>query len=150
VIDAPVGEVWTLVSDPHHLPRWWPRTTRVENVHRVPGGRRSHWTLVMSTKSGRPVRADYRCTSSAEGERYVWEQEVADTPFERIVNRAGLEIRLRREGGATEVTLESEQGLRGLSRLGSPMMRRATRRTLTYALDGLERALVGGEDGEAP
>ncbi|MGH2855564.1 MAG: SRPBCC family protein, partial [Solirubrobacteraceae bacterium] len=31
-IAAPAGEVWELVSDPHHLPRWWPRVARVEGV----------------------------------------------------------------------------------------------------------------------
>jgi uncharacterized protein YndB with AHSA1/START domain len=150
VIDADVGEVWALISDPYHLPRWWPRATRVENVHQVPGGRRSHWTLVLSTKSGKPVRADYRCTSSAEPKRYAWEQDVADTPFERIVRRSGMEILLRGADGGTEVTLESEQALRGLSRLGSPMMRRANKRTLAEALDGLESALGGGEEAPAP
>ena len=29
---APAHEVWRIVSDPYHLPRWWPRTQRVENV----------------------------------------------------------------------------------------------------------------------
>ncbi len=148
VIDAPVGEVWTLVSDPYHLPRWWPRATRVENVHRVPGGTRSHWTLVLSAKSGRPVRADYKCTGASNRERYAWEQDVADTPFERILKGSRVEIRLQGEDGSTEVTLESKQALRGLSRLGAPMMRRANGRMLADALDGLERALRGGEEGE--
>jgi hypothetical protein len=35
------------------------------------------------------------------------------------------------------------QVLRGLSRLGSPLMRRATSRTVSEALEGLDRALVG-------
>jgi hypothetical protein len=40
------------------------------------------------------------------------------------------------------VTLASSERLRGLSRLGSPMMRRATKRRLDDALDGIEQALV--------
>jgi hypothetical protein len=40
------------------------------------------------------------------------------------------------------VTLESRQVLRGLSRLGSPMMRRATRRTLDEALEDLDAAVA--------
>ena len=79
-IDAPAAEVWALVSDPYNLPRWWPRTTRVENVERTKAGKRSQWTKVLETAEGRGVRADYRCISSAEGERYVWEQQLADTP----------------------------------------------------------------------
>ena len=31
----------------------------------------------------RHLRADFRCVSSAERERYVWEQELEGTPFER-------------------------------------------------------------------
>jgi uncharacterized protein YndB with AHSA1/START domain len=148
IIPATAREVWALVSDPYHLPRWWPRATRVENVRGGRGARRSHWTLVLGTKSGRPVRADYVCTSAATGQRFVWEQEVAETPFERIVRSSELEIGLRADDAETEVTLQSTQSLRGLSRLGSPMMRRATKRTLGEALDGIERALTGGEEAE--
>ena len=146
-IAASAQEIWSVISDPYHLPRWWPRTTRVENVSPVEGkGRR--WTQVLQTRDGRGVRADYRCISAAAGERYVFEQELEDTPFEGIMRRAATEIRLSPQDGETEVTLASEQRLKGLSRLGSPMMRRATRRTLSEALKGLERA-VGGEPAEA-
>ncbi|HYU60624.1 MAG TPA: SRPBCC family protein [Solirubrobacterales bacterium] len=142
VIDTPVESVWAVVSDPYHLPRWWPRAIRVENVRGGSGERRSHWTTVLSTQSGRPVRADFRCLSSSAQERFVWEQELSDTPFERILRSSVLEIHLRPEGSRTEVELRSRQSLRGLSRLGSPMMRRATGRTLASALDALEDALA--------
>jgi uncharacterized protein YndB with AHSA1/START domain len=33
-----VDEVWNLISDPYNLPRWWPRTSRVESVDRKPEG----------------------------------------------------------------------------------------------------------------
>jgi uncharacterized protein YndB with AHSA1/START domain len=141
-IAAPVGEVWKLVSDPYALPRWWPRTTRVENVDRKGGGRRSQWTKVLATAEGRGVRADYRCLSSAEGERYVWEQELEGTPFERHLKALRVEIGLRQRDGDTEVSLTEEQSLRGMSKLGSPLMRRARRGALDEALDGIERALT--------
>lgn len=141
-IAAPVGEVWKLVSDPYALSRWWPRTTRVENVDRKGGGRRSQWTKVLATAEGRGVRADYRCLSSAEGERYVWEQELEGTPFERHLKASRVEIRLRQRGGGTEVSLTEEQSLRGMSKLGSPLMRRARGEALNEALDGIERALT--------
>jgi uncharacterized protein YndB with AHSA1/START domain len=141
VIDAPRQRVWDLVSDPHHLPRWWPRTGRVEEVHQAPGGRRSRWTTVLQTERGSGVRADYRCTSAAVGERYVWEQEVQGTPFQKILRSALLEIRLQPHDSRTEVTLTAIERLRGLSRLGSPMMRRAVRQRLDEALDGLQRAV---------
>jgi uncharacterized protein YndB with AHSA1/START domain len=140
VIDAPVESVWAVVSDPYHLPRWWPDTIRVENVR---GGKgRRQWTSVLETKSGRGVRADFRCISSAAEERFVFEQEVADTPFERILRNSVTEVHLARKGASTEVRIESRQTLRGLSRLGSPMMRRATSRKLELALDGLEEAVA--------
>jgi uncharacterized protein YndB with AHSA1/START domain len=143
VIDAPVEAVWSVVSDPYHLPRWWPRVTRVEDVQGT--GSRARWTAVLGTEAGRGVRADYRCISAAENQRYLWEQEVVDTPFERILRAARTEVLLRPVGAGTEVTLRIRQALRGLSRLGGPLMRRATARTLTEALSGLERALVSDE-----
>ena len=141
-IAAPVGDVWGLVSDPYSLPRWWPRTGRVENVERRAGGRRSQWTKVLETAEGRGVRADYRCLSSAERERYVWEQQLDGTPFARHLRASRVEIALRERDGGTEVTLTSVQALRGLSRLGSPMMRRGQGAILDEALNGIERALT--------
>ena len=41
------------------------------------------------------MRADFRCLSAAEGERYVWEQQLEGTPFERHLRAAELEIGLR-------------------------------------------------------
>jgi uncharacterized protein YndB with AHSA1/START domain len=140
-ISASPQEVWELVSDPYSLPRWWPRTSRVESVDLKPEGRRSQWTKVLQTAEGRGVRADFRCLSSAEGERYVWEQQLEGTPFERHLRSSKVEVALRGGEGTTEVSLSSEQKLRGLSRLGSPMMRGGQGKILDEALDGLERAL---------
>ncbi|HET7574927.1 MAG TPA: SRPBCC family protein [Solirubrobacterales bacterium] len=142
-IAAPVEEVWELVSDPWSLPRWWSRTSRVEGVDRKPGGKRSQWTKVLETAEGRGVRADYRCVSSAEGERYVWEQQLAGSPFERHLRSSTVEIGLRAVDGGTEVSIAAEQKLRGMSRLGSPMMRGGQGKILDEALDGLETVLGG-------
>lgn len=142
-IAAPVEEVWELISDPYSLPRWWPRTSRVESVDRKPEGKRSQWTKVLETAEGRGVRADYRCLSSAEGERYVWEQQLAGSPFERHLRSSVVEIGLRSEADGTVVSLTSDQKLRGMSRLGSPMMRGGQGKILDQALDGLEAALGG-------
>jgi len=141
-IAAPVDEVWELVSDPYSLPRWWPRTSRVESVDRKPEGKRSQWTKVLETAEGRGVRADFRCLSSAEGERYVWEQQLAGTPFERHLRHSTVEIGLRSEDGGTTVSIAAEQKLRGMSRLGSPLMRGGQGKILDQALDGIEAALT--------
>ncbi|HMJ73032.1 MAG TPA: SRPBCC family protein [Solirubrobacterales bacterium] len=142
-IAAPAEEVWELISDPYSLPRWWPRTSRVESVDRKPDGKRSQWTKVLETAEGRGVRADYRCLSSAEGERYVWEQQLAGSPFERHLRSSVVEIGLRSDEDGTVVSLTSDQKLRGMSRLGSPMMRGGQGKILDQALDGLETALGG-------
>jgi uncharacterized protein YndB with AHSA1/START domain len=141
-IPAPTERVWELISDPYSLPRWWPKTARVESVDVKPGGKRSQWTKVLQTAEGRGVRADYRCLSSAEGERYVWEQQLEGTPFERHLRSSRVEVALRGADGVTEVSLTSAQTLRGMSRLGSPMMRGGQGKILEEALDGIERALT--------
>ena len=142
------ARVWELVSDPHSLPRWWPRTLRVEDVDEGEGGDGApRWTTVLETSRGSGVRADYRCVDLVPGERYAWSQEIEGTPFERILRSSMLEIGLRPEAAGTEVSLTSDEALRGLSRLGSTMVRGATRRRLDEALDGIERALLGERDG---
>jgi len=55
-----------------------------------------------------------------------WAQEVAGTPFERVLNESVIEVELKPAGGATEVTLAHHQKLRGYSRTGGFMLRRAT------------------------
>ena len=142
-VAAPIGEVWDLVSDPYALPRWWPRTSRVENVDRRTAGKRSRWTKVLQTQEGRGVRADYRCVSAAANERYVWEQELEGTPFAKHLKASSVDIALHAaKDGGTMVELTSLQTLRGLSRLGGWMMRRGQGGVLDEALDGLEGALT--------
>jgi uncharacterized protein YndB with AHSA1/START domain len=142
-IPAPPARVWDLVADPHNLPRWWPETVRVEDVHGEPGSRRSRFTQVFRTSKGTAVRADFRCKASRRGESIVWEQELEGTPFEGFLRDSELELRLAPADGGTDVTVEGRRRLRGLSRLGGPMMRRATGRTLARALEGIDRALCG-------
>ena len=77
-IAAPPSALWEMVGDPHHLPRWWPRVERVEDV----GG--GAFTEVMRTARRPLVRADFRVVDSREPERRAWEQELEGTPFERV------------------------------------------------------------------
>lgn len=142
-LDVAPDRVWGLVADPHNLPRWWPDTVRVESVDGKPGTARSRFTQVLETKDRKPVRADYRCVQASHGERLVWEQQLDGTPFAKFLRSAALEIRIEpAEGAGTRVAIEGHRGLRGLSRLGAPMMRRATRRSLDAALDGIDEALT--------
>jgi len=141
-IAAPASALWAVIHDPYHLPRWWPNTQRVENVSEGEPAERS-WTQVLGTRGGRGIRADFRCVEESD-RRYVFEQTVEGTPFEKFVRRARTEIELEPQNGDTEVTMALDRQLRGLSRLGSPMMRRAIGRTLNEALDGLEAGATGG------
>jgi uncharacterized protein YndB with AHSA1/START domain len=133
--------IWELVEDPHHLPRWWPGVARMEGVSE------DRFTQVFMTKKGRPVRIDFTLLESrppddaGNGVRR-WEQEIVGTPFERVLTASIIEIRLEPAGAGTAVTIEHEQRLRGYSRTGGFMLKRATGTKLDGALDGLERLLT--------
>ena len=133
---APLDEVWRIVGDPYHLPRWWPHVTRVEAVA---GGRFTE--VLQGARSGRNVRADFRIDEKRKGEVLRFSQELEGSPFERVLREAQTEIALTPAGEGTRVTVTLRQKLRGLSRLGGFMVRRATRKILDEALDGLETTL---------
>ena len=135
-LPASPQDLWRIVGDAHHLPRWWPRVTRVESVDD------DGFTEVLQTERGKPVRADFRVVSSDAPSLRSWAQQVAGTPFERILARSETEIRLEPAAEGTVVAISLSQRLRGLALLGSFMVRAAARRQLDEALDGLE-ALVG-------
>ena len=139
-----------MISDPYHLPRWWPRVTRVEDVHERRRGSGSQWTKVLQTKSGKDVRADYRCLYSRDGTAYAWEQEIEGSPFAKVLKSSVTRFELSPEDGGTRVAVEQEQRMRGMSRLGGFMLRRATGDQLDEALDGLEHALTADPQAEEP
>ena len=146
MIPAPRADVWGVVSDPYHLPRWWPKVTRVEGVYERKGGSGSQWTKVFETESGKSIRADFRCRYARAPEALGWEQEITGSPFEKYLRSAITEIELSDDAGGTRVEIETEQRLRGISRLGGgPMLRRATGRQLDEALDALARSFSTAE-----
>jgi uncharacterized protein YndB with AHSA1/START domain len=137
-IAAPREEVWETVVDPYHLPRWWPRVQRVEEVDGAA------WTKVMISSRGRAVRSDYTRVETDAPRRMLWRQEVDESPFERLLSEATIELELEEAGAEkTRVRLTADQSLRGKTRFGGMMVRRATKRTLNEALDGLKRAFGG-------
>jgi len=134
-VPVPLDDVWAVVGDPHHLPRWWPLTERVEAVEE------EAWTSVMRSDRGKVVRADYRVEAHEPPRRRAWAQQLAGTPFEKVLRELRTEVALAESGPGTEVTLTVEQRARGTAKLGGLMLRRATRRRLDAALDGLEAVL---------
>lgn len=156
-IQASVQELWDVICDPHHLPRWWPRVNRVEDVDG------SAFTEVMTTAKGKVVRADFHIVEVQESMHSVsWRQSVQGTPFARVLTMAETEVNLtalganappapevrahdsqdagQGAGPATYVTIELRQTLNGFfTRFGGHMVRRAAAATIEGALDGLER-----------
>jgi carbon monoxide dehydrogenase subunit G len=139
-IPAPPERVWNLIANPERLVDWWPRVQRVEDVDA------KVWTTVLSSdKADRTLRADYTLLEEQPLRRRSWRHEVAESPFERVLVSSETEVGLEAAaGGATAVTISMQLKLRGFSRLGGLQMRRATRKTLDGALDGLTR-VVGEE-----
>jgi uncharacterized protein YndB with AHSA1/START domain len=127
-------DIWRVIGDPQHLPRWWPRVERIESDDGTA------FTQLLRTDKGRAVRADFRRAETEPGRRIAWEQQVTNTPFERLMQSARTEIVLGPAGEGTEVAIEVRQKLRGLARFGLFFFRGAARRQLDEALDGLERA----------
>jgi uncharacterized protein YndB with AHSA1/START domain len=130
-VAVPQEKLWEVLADPHHLPRWWPGTKRVEDA------REDRWTQVFMTKRGRPVRADFHLLVSEPPWRRCWAQDIAGTPFERVLSESIIDVALAPADGGTLVTIVQRQTLRGYSRTGGLMLRRATGRKLDEALGGL-------------
>jgi uncharacterized protein YndB with AHSA1/START domain len=130
--------VWSVVADPWHQARWWPRVVRMEAVE---GG---CFTQVLGTARGRGVRADFRLLETEPPRRVCWEQQLEGTPFERLLAEAVTAVELApADGDATSVTIELRQQLLGWSRLVPFLFKRAARRQLAEALAGLDQAVVG-------
>ena len=134
---APPEDVWRLVGDPNHFPRWWPRVSRVESV------REGRFTEVLTgARSGRAVKADFRIKEKRKERLLRFTQDIEGSPFEKVLKEAETRIELEPADGGTTVTIAMRQRPRGLARFGGgTMMRRATGRIVDDALDGLEAAL---------
>jgi uncharacterized protein YndB with AHSA1/START domain len=127
--------VWELVAEPRRLARWWPRTERVKGITAT------GWTTVLRSPRGRAVRADWRLEEDERPVRRAWAQELDGTPFAKVLAERRVEARLEPAGDGTRVTLELRQRPRGRSRFGALQLRRAARKELDEALDGLERVV---------
>ena len=138
-VPAHPAEVWRLVSDPERLPEWWPGVQRVEDASR------RAWTAVLTSRTGRTVRADYTLLESRPERLLAWRHEVEESPFERILAESSTMLALEPDDGSTRVNLTARLRARGWARFGVLQLHLATARQLKAALDGLEGALAGGE-----
>ncbi len=142
-IAAPAQDLWETIRDPHHLPRWWPRVSRVEDVTE------DAFTEVLTSSGGKVVRADFTLVECDDiARRLRWEQRLEGTPFGRLLKSAETGVWLEpasgpATAGGTAVTIELSQTLNGFfPRFGGYMVRRAAGATIEQALDGLQR--IGG------
>ena len=133
-LPAAPDAVWRLIADPRALARWWPRVERVKGVSA------DGWTAVLRSSRGRAVRADWRLDGQEAGRSRAWAQEIDGTPFAKVLAERRVEARLEPAGDGTRVTIELRQRGRGMARFGRFMLRRAARKELDGALDGLARA----------
>jgi uncharacterized protein YndB with AHSA1/START domain len=132
-IPAPQAELWELLCDPHHQPRWWPNVERMEAVG--DGG----FTQVLKTKRGKPIRADFAVVERHPPSMLVWEQQLPGTPFARVLSESVMQVNLELTGGATLVTLSHRLKPRGYSRTGGFLIGRDTSKQLERLLDGIAR-----------
>jgi uncharacterized protein YndB with AHSA1/START domain len=138
-LPVPPEEVWRAVSDPQRLPAWWPGVTRVEDASP------EVWTKVLSSPRGKSVRADYTRLEAEPPRRLVWQQEVEETPFERILASAVTTISLEPDEGGTRVRIAIDQRPRGWARFAPAQFRAAAKRQVTGAIAGLEGLFGDGE-----
>ena len=131
---APV-ELWELIADPHHQPRWWPGVERIESV----AG--DGFTQVLKTRRGRPIRADFVVTALEPPRMTVWEQQLPGTPFARVLRESVMQVNLEPAGEGTTTTIAHRLKPRGLSRTGGFLIGRDIAKQLDRLLDGIATLL---------
>ena len=139
-VAAAPQRLWEVVADPERLPEWWPGVRRVEDASGAA------WTTVLGTAKGRGIRADYTLVDTERPYRLAWRQELAESPFERILAESVTQLELEPAAEGTFVRLTARRRLRGLSRFGGFQVGRATGRQLDEALEALQ-ALAGTGSG---
>ena len=132
-IPASQGELWELLSDPHHQPRWWPNVERMEAVAS------DGFTQVLKTRRGKPVRADFATIEWRPPWMLAWEQQLPGTPFARVLAESVMQISLEPGPEGTVVTLSHRLKPRGYSRTGGFLIGRDTSKQLERLLDGIAR-----------
>jgi len=125
------AELWELICDPHHQPRWWPGVERMEAV----AG--DGFTQVLKTRRGKPIRADFHVTALEPPWMAVWEQQLPGTPFGRVLSESVMQVNLESAAGGTTVTIAHRLKPRGYSRTGGFLVARDTSKQLDRLLDGI-------------
>jgi uncharacterized protein YndB with AHSA1/START domain len=97
LIDAPLGDVWEIVSDPRTHPEWWPEVTRIDAPERVGEGDEYLHTAKMVPfvdavdaiwvveRMEELKEAQFRCTMTGSYARFQLTQAQDDTFVEMEV-----------------------------------------------------------------
>ncbi len=132
-VAASPADVWHLISDPGRAVAWWPHAERAEDVT---GGR---FTFVVRSSRGVPVRMDWRVAASRRERLQRWEQDLAGTPFARVLEASAVEIRIEPAGDGCAITVAVERELTNRGVIAGWFGRRASRRHAGDALARLTR-----------
>src|SRR3984957_19554035 len=86
------ADLWELIADPHHQPRWWPGVERRESAAK------DAFTQALKTKRAKPIRADFLVTAVEPPWMTVWEQQIPGTPFARVLKESVIQVNLEPAG----------------------------------------------------
>jgi carbon monoxide dehydrogenase subunit G len=119
MIAAPPPSVWTLVSDPSHLPEWLVLCDKVEVIE--PGEVGMKLRLFHRARAGRkssPVtETDVEVTVFSPPRELAWRvtgERLAGSPVKRFARETRFQVLLEPRGGDTKVRVRSEQEARSL------------------------------------
>ncbi len=151
-VALPIGQVWDFISRPGNLAKWWPRIVRVEGLVGQPGTTGLKWTSLLEADSGRRVRLDFEAVKAEPPTLFSWQQELADTQFEKHLRRQEYLVELEDRGNSTGVELIAETELKGSARLAGLTLRKSQGQLLDRALSDLDHVLslnaAGREAGD--
>jgi len=128
---APPDEVWHHVSDGSRVSPWWPNAERAEDVQ---GG---IFTLVLRSTRGVAVRTDWQVATSRRPEVQRWEQQLANTPFAKALDRSAVEVRIEPDGTGSRVTVVVDRELKQKGFFAARLGKKASKQHAGEALAGL-------------
>jgi uncharacterized protein YndB with AHSA1/START domain len=136
-IARPREEVARYASDPAHAPEWYENIASVEWRSEPPLAVGSQVAFVASFL-GRRLAYTYEVRELVPGERLV--MSTADGPFAMETTYTWVDT----DGGGTRMTLRNRGEPSGFSKLATPLLAGAMRRTNRKDLARLKRILEGG------
>jgi uncharacterized protein YndB with AHSA1/START domain len=137
IIDRPVEEVWSFVSDPSNTPKWFQGTMEVRQ--------RSEGPLVVGTTfeavvhyRGRPLVFGARCTVLNQNKKLTW--EFTSGPTKGSKDTWWMEPM---DEQSTRLTRVFDLSVSGTWRLIQPIIARGTKRAHEAEMHNVKRILEG-------